>query len=187
MYFICYRPWKFTIVPESSNVRTLIVMLKWFFFTPCTTNRICHLHNTLKNIPGKWLNYKKSFLRNFNKTDASYHQSIYSRCVLEHWYKHNGSVFSINSKVLLTQPFHCIPYQHETSETGFQVLWIISIWSEDTHYYRLYVYVYIRFVAILSGEQWELWRKDRESCTFYWSPGCCTYGVLHESRNNPYR
>lgn len=98
------------------------------FFSHYALQIGCHLHNTLKNIPRKWHNYKKSFLRNFNKADASYHQSIYSICVWEHWCKHNGSVFSINSisKVLLTQPFHCIPYQHKISKTGFQVLWTVS-------------------------------------------------------------
>lgn len=101
------------------------------------------------------------------------------------------SVFSINSasKVLLTQPFHCIPYQHETSKTGFQVRWIISNLDLIWRYMLLQVIcirIY-RIVAILSWEQWELWRKDRDSCTFYWSPGCCTYSAFHESRNNPYR
>lgn len=158
------------------------------FFSHYALQIGCHLHNTLKNIPRKWHNYKKSFLRNFNKADASYHQSIYSICVWEHWCKHNGSVFSINSisKVLLTQPFHCIPYQHKISKTGFQVLWTVSnpdlIWRHVLLQvicmctYRICCYSILTAVRALT-------ERLSTSCTFYWCPGCCTVSVFHESRN----
>lgn len=134
-----------------------------WFSTVCSTNRICHLHNTLKNIPRKRHNYKKSFLRNLNKADACYHQS-FILYVSESTDKNiMALILTQTLKVLQTQPFHCIPYLYETPKTSFQVLWIVSnlvlIWRS----YRLHIYVCIGYVAIPSWEQWQLWHKDRAS------------------------
>lgn len=98
------------------------------------------------------------------------------------------SIFSINSisKVLLTEPFRCIPYQYETLKTGFQVLWFVLnldlIWR-----YMLLQFICICMhriccYSILTAVRAPMERL-RASCTFYWSPGCCTFSVFHESRN----
>lgn len=188
LFFICYRPWKLTVVPESSNVRTLIVMLKRFFshYTLQIGYVIFTIHRKISLGSG-------IIIKIFWETSKKLMHLIINQFVL---YVSEStdisimalSVVSINSisKVLLTQQFHCIPYQYETSKTGFQVLWIVSNLDLIWRYvllqvicrcmYRICCYSTLTAVRALP-------ERLRASCTFYWSPRCCTFSVFHESRN----